>query len=189
MATLLHVFVAATLVGMALSPELVVARCRPCGFGGLCETESGLEPCAPSVAGCTPRSGILVFNSTTPTYTYWTLFAKKRLGSRHGRFGGKLKVHVDEGDATATVPGFPPRRCVAETCFGDNARFLGAIADDRLSAKAFYPNGEVCVFHISLKFGLGETEPNHFECRNADSAMLSAGPLDLQGIRLFGCRE
>ena len=179
--------VAGFIVAASAAGALARGRCRPCGFGGLCNES---EPCTPSDAGCQPRSGTLVFNSTSPTYTYWTLFARKKHGNRHGRFGGKLKVHVDEGDPTAAVPGFPPRRCVAETCFGDNARFLGAIEGDLLSAKAYYPNGEVCVFHISLKFGLGETsEPNHFECRNADSALLSAGPLDLQGIRLFGCRS
>ena len=173
-------------VGVAPETAGAQGRCVPCGFAGLCD---GVE-CGPSAAGCTPGNGILVFNSTSPPYAYWTLFAKKRHGNRFGRLGGKLKVYVDAEVPTASVPGFPARRCRGSLCFGDNARFLGAVDGDRLLGKARYPNGEVCVFTISLMFGLGDmTEPNHFECRDAPGALLSRGQLDLQGIRLFGCRQ
>lgn len=179
--------VAGFIVGASAEGALGRERCVPCGFAGTCD---GDETCGPTAAGCRPRDGILVFNSVSPPYAYWTLFAKRRSGNRRGRLGGKLKVFVDKGVPTGGVPGFPARRCRGSVCFGDNARLKGAIDGDQLAAKARYPGGEVCLFHVSLMRGLGTTTlPNHHICRDAAGSLLSEGPLDLQGIRLFGCRQ
>jgi hypothetical protein len=177
----------AALVLAAFAGRAAAEGCPPCAFGGLCGGPAD-EPveCGPTEAKCVPRSGILLFNSVLPNIpAYWTLFARR--GTPPGRLVGRLKVFADRELGPPAVPGFPGR-CRGRLCFGRPARFDGTVAGDRLTATARYAGGATCEFAGRIAFGLGGAEPNTFVCRRASGEILSQGPFDLQGIRLFGCR-
>jgi hypothetical protein len=136
-----------------------------------------------------PAKGILTFNSLPPEVpVYWTL--KTRGRPRPGRLVGRLRAFTDAGPARPAVPGFHRRRCQRNStpvCFGRSARLRGRVAGDRLTAVARWRGGATCEFAGSIRFGLGDSEPNWFICRNAAGQVLSEGPFEVQGIRLSGC--
>jgi hypothetical protein len=177
------------LLGFGVLPA-AANGCRPCGFAGLCQSSGLTTECGPVQADCVPAEGILLFNSLPPDVpVYWTL--KTRGRPRPGRLVGRLRAFTDAGPARPPVPGFRRRRCQrdrpAPVCFGRSARFRGRVDGDRLTAVARWRGGATCEFAGTIRFGLGEPEPNWFICRDAGGQVLSEGPFDVQGIRLSGC--
>ena len=167
--------VAKLLLALALGLSLVAtdaaARCRSCALGS--------EP------GCVPKGGILIFNSVAPNEpAFWTLFASKRRPP--GILDGRLTVWarvVDPG-----VPGFPGEVRDA-VYFGKSARFRGVVLANRIHAVASYRDGSSCDFAVTIDFGLGGENPNAFVCRDPAGNVVAQGGIDLQGIRLRGCRR
>ncbi len=166
-------------------------RCARCGFAGTCETEQGLVECVPSQSGsgCVLNGGILLFNSLPPNIpAYWTLFARSRGTRTLGRLDGRLEVWADRRDGLPSVPGFPGR-CDADFCFGRRGRFSGAVVGDRFTGTARYADGATCDYDGTIAFGTGPPgESNAFTCRTASGEVTSQGALQVQGIRLRGCK-
>jgi hypothetical protein len=145
------------------------ARCPPCTVG---ESE------------CVPKGGILVFASVRPNeFVSWTMFASHRRPL--GRLRGRLKVWSETIDPG--VPGFPGQ-ARDDIYRGRSARFRGSADADRVQGVATYPDGSTCDFAMTLEFGLGGTTPNAFMCRDANGVVVAQGAVDLQLIRLRGCR-
>jgi hypothetical protein len=145
----------------------------------------------PSQAGCIPNGGILAFNSVPPNVpAYWSFSARPRGRRSLRRLAGPLKVWADYSAGRPVAPGLP-EHCDAEDsiCFGSKASFCGVVAGDRLTAVARYGDGATCEFGITLSFGFGGTEANAFVCRNPSGEVLSEGAVQLQLIRLRGCRR
>ena len=166
--------VAARLLLAAIAVHLTLAgdanaRCRPCPLG---ESE------------CLPRGGILVFTSVRPNVLVsWTMFARHRRPL--GRLRGRLDVWSEAVDPG--VPGFPGR--ARDGIYrGRSARFRGTVDADRVQGTATYTDGSTCDFAMTLGFGLGGATPNAFVCRDATGVVVAQGALNLQVIRLLGCR-
>jgi hypothetical protein len=148
----------------------VAARCRPCTLG---------------TPQCAPKGGILLFNSVPPNVpAYWSLFANRRRPV--GRLVGRLKVRSDVVDPG--VPGFPGE-LRDDVYFGESGRFRGTARDDQIEAVASYPDGSSCDFAVTIAFGLGGANPNTFVCRDPAGNVVAQGGVDVQGIRLRGCRR
>jgi hypothetical protein len=150
-------------------------ECRPCAVG-------------PSTGkGCIPNGGILVFNSVPPNVpVYWTLFADAQGLASLRRLDGALEAWSDAPDPA--VPGFPGRR-EGESFVGEPGSVGGTVRRGRVRAVARYADGATCRFRATLAFGFGGARPNRFACLDASGAVISQGRLDLQGIRLRGCRR
>jgi hypothetical protein len=158
------------------------------GGGVRSVSATGCVRCAflPPDATCVPNGGILSFNSVAPNIpAYWDLFARKRGLRSVGRLSGKLKVWSDARDPG--VPGFPGRRS-GDVFRGRTAHFKGTIVGHRLEGVARYPGGVRCTFTTDVTWGFGDTEPNAFECRSRSGELLTQGTLQVQTIRLSGCR-
>ena len=176
----------------AVAGQAVATGCLPCAFGGLCFPDAG-EPfeCGPSQAECTPSGGIALFNSKGPDApAYWILFARNRGARSLGVLAGRLRVWADYNFPRPNVPTLPATcRGADRICFGRNARFRGVVVGDHLSGKARYPGGATCDFSATLRFGLGDAAPNSYVCRSPAGDLLSTGPLQVQVLRLFGCKR
>jgi hypothetical protein len=170
------------------------AGCRRCAFGGLCPGAGTLAECPPSRSACVPDAGILGFNSMSPNVpAYWTLFARGRERRSLRRLAGRLEVWSDYSTGPPSAPGLPERCDPASEnfplCSGARARFSGVIRNDRLMGVARYADGASCEFKATIAFGVGGTEPNTFTCRTASGEVMSQGALQLQLIRLTGCKR
>ena len=135
---------------------------------------------------CVPNGGILLFNSVAPNVpAYWTLFADRHGVDSLRRLEGELAVFSDSNDPG--VPGFPGT--FDGTVFiGESGRFTGRAHRDRVQGRATWPDGSTCGFRLTIEFGLGSPKPNRFLCRDASGAVTAQGAVDVQGIRLLGCR-
>jgi hypothetical protein len=106
----------------------------------------------------------------------------------YGIYSSTLAAVQDRPDGAGTElskPGAAGKngRYVAD----DQRRARGRVDGDRLTAVARWRGGATCEFAGTIRFGLGEPEPNWFICRDAGGQVLSEGPFDVQGIRLSGC--
>jgi hypothetical protein len=109
--------------------------------------------------------------------------------SRHrplGRLDGRLEVRSDVADPG--VPGFPGELRDG-FYFGEPGRFRGSVRENRLQGVASYPDGSRCHFAVTIAFGLGGAELNAFVCNDPAGDLVAWGGVDLQGIRLRGCRR
>ena len=52
-----------------------------------------------------------------------------------------------------------------------------------------YPDRATCEFSATIAFGIGEPEPNTFTCRKPSGEVMSEGALQVQLIRLKGCKR
>jgi hypothetical protein len=102
------------------------------------------------------------------------------------RLEGELDVWSDVVDPG--VPGFPGQ-LEGEVYRGASAQFAGVVRRDRVRAIATYPDGSTCTFRLKLAFGLGQRRPNRFVCNSPAGEVIAEGRVDLQGIRLRGCRR
>jgi hypothetical protein len=169
--TLLWLVMVAVVLGAARSGS--TTGCLRCAF-------------QPSDVTCAPNGGILTFNSVPPNVpAYWNLFARKRGLRSVGRLSGRLKVWSDVRDPG--VPGFPGRQS-GTVFWGRSARFEGTISGDRFMGVARYRGGARCTFTADLTSGLGGGDPNVFDCRSGSGELLTQGALQVQVIRLSGCR-
>lgn len=174
--------VAVKLLLAALTLELSVAsavatKCVPCSHG----------PLAGRRSPCVPNGGILGFNSVPPNVpAYWTLFADARGTESLRRLEGKLDVSSDVVDPG--VPGFPGQ-LKGEVYKGASAQFAGDVRRDRVRAVATYPDGSTCTFRLKLAFGFGRPRRNAFVCSNPAGDVIAEGRVDVQLIRLRGCRR
>ena len=135
---------------------------------------------------CVPNGGILIFNSVPPNVpAYWTLFADRLGVDSLRRLDGELAVFSDAVDPG--VPGFPGT-FDGSVYVGESATFAGRVKRNRLQGRATYADGSTCGFRLELEFGLGEPKANRFLCRDGTGAVIAEGAVDLQGIRLLGCR-
>jgi len=170
------------------------AGCRRCAFGGLCLRDGTWVKCLPSQSACIPNGGILGFNSMPPNVpAYWTLFGEARGRRSLRRLAGRFEVWADYSVGPPSAPGLP-EQCDAASedypiCAGKPGTFTGAVRNDRLTGVARYPDGATCEFEATLAFGFGEPEPNRFVCRDRSGQVTSEGALQLQLIRLKGCKR
>jgi hypothetical protein len=142
------------------------------------------QPCTVGESGCVPKGGILVFASVRPNVPVgWTMFASHRRPL--GRLRGRLDAWSDAVDPG--VPGFPGQ-ARDDVYRGRSARFRGTADAARVQGVATYADGSTCDFATALGFGLGGATPNAFVCRDATGVVVAQGAVDLQGIRLRGCR-
>jgi hypothetical protein len=168
---------AAVAFELSLIGTVVAAGCEPCTLA----MPFGTGP------RCVPNGGILVFNSVPPNVpAYWTLFADTHGILSLRRLDGRLEVHADVVDPG--VPGFPGELRDG-VYFGDSAQLTGTVRRNKVRVLATYPDGSQCNFRLTLAFGLGRARPNAFVCRNAAGEVIADGGVDLQGVRLQGCRR
>jgi hypothetical protein len=159
---------------VVLGGRAIARGCATCGMG-------------PGTRRCIPNGGILVFNSVRPNVpAYWTLFADARGVDSLRRLDGELAVFSDA--EAPGVPGFPGT--FEDPVFvGERATFAGFVRRGRLRGRATWPDGSTCDYRLTIAFGLGGTRPNRFVCRDGTGTTTAAGPVDVQGIRLRGCRR
>ena len=163
----------ALLLELTFVASALAADCAVCSVG----------PLGPP--RCIPNGGILVFNSVPPNVpAYWRLFADARGTESLRRLEGELDVHSDAVDPG--VPGFPGR-LDGDVYVGTPARFAGVVRHDRVRGTATYPDGSTCRF--SMKLAFGRRRANTFVCNDATGDPIAEGRIDLQGIRLRGCRR
>lgn len=166
---------AALVLDLSFASTAESARCRPCAFSG-----------AATDTRCVTNGGILLFNSVPPNVpAYWTLFANARGRRTLGRLVGRLRVWSDAGDPG--VPGFPGELRDG-LYFGETARFDGSIEGDRVQAVASYDDGSTCEFALTVGFDV-LPETNSFVCRDPAGTVVAQGAVDVQGIRLKGCKQ
>ena len=139
-----------------------------------------------TAARCVPNGGVLIFNSVPPNVpAYWTLLADTRGVDSLRRLDGELAVFSDAEDPG--VPGFPGT--FDGTVFvGESGSFAGRVHRDRVQGRATWADGSTCGFRLKIAFGLGGSKPNRFLCRDAAGVVTAEGTVDVQGIRLLGCR-
>jgi hypothetical protein len=167
---------AALVLELSLAFTAEAARCRPCAFSGA----------ATDTPRCVTNGGILLFNSVPPNVpAYWTLFANARGRRTLGRLVGRLRVRSDVVDPG--VPGFPGELRDG-FYFGETARFDGSVEDDHVQAVASYDDGSSCEFALTLGFEV-VPEDNSFVCRDPADNVVAQGAVDVQGIRLRGCKK
>jgi hypothetical protein len=170
-----RLLLAALLIEWSVVAGAIAADCTPCGVGAL------------GPPRCIPNGGILVFNSVPPNVpAYWTLVADARGLDSLRRLDGRLDVWSDVVDPG--VPGFPGE-LEGEVYWGASAQFAGSVRRDRVRAVATYPDGSECAFRLKVAFGFGGPVPNRFVCRDPAGTVSAGGRVDLQGIRLQGCRR
>ncbi len=170
------ILLAAFLLTLAVVSHADAARCRPCVFAG--------PPSAnPS---CIANGGLLIFSSVLPDEpASWTLRAASRGRRSRGQLDGRLEVRSESLETN--VPGFP-RTWRDGFYVGTAARFDGSLQGDRLDAVASYRDGSTCSFALTIGFGVNGRDPNAFVCRDAAGAIVAEGFVDVQGIRLRGCK-
>jgi hypothetical protein len=168
--------IAAVTLDLGFASSAASARCRPCGFSGA----------ATDTPRCVPNGGLLLFNSVSPNVpAYWVLRADTRGRRTLGRLVGRLEVWSDAIDPG--VPGFPGE-LRDDVYFGDSAALNGSIQGDRIQIGASYDDGSTCEFALTLGFHVAP-ERNSFVCRDPAGDVVAQGAVDLQGIRLRGCRR
>ncbi len=182
--------IAALLCGLLGSID-ARAACDSCLFAGSCEPD--FRPCVPSEARCAPAGGIVGFNSLPQNVpVYWNFFVDDR-GRASSQLAGRLEAWADYAAGVPAVPSFPatctPPPDESPFCFNQPARLRARVRRDRLIGRVRYPDGR-CTFNFALAFG---TEwagtPNTFACRDARGAVLSEGALQVQILRVHGCRR
>jgi hypothetical protein len=167
--------VVALLAGdLVLAGRAIARDCVPCTVGQ-------------GAGRCVPNGGVLIFNSVPPNVpAYWTLFADALGLDSLGRLDGELAVFSDAEDPG--VPGFPGT-FDGSVFIGESASFSGRVHRNRLQGRATYADGSTCGFRLEIAFGLGGSKPNRFLCRDGTGAVTAEGGVDVQGIRLLGCRQ
>jgi len=162
-----------------------------CGIGLAAIARALADDCTPCAVGpqrlprrCGVNGGIVVFNSVPPNVpAYWTLFADARGTESLDRLDGALAAWSDV--VHPGVPGFPGR-LDGEVYVGTSGRFAGAVTRRRVRGVATYPDGSRCEFRLRLAFGLRR---DRFSCSSPTGETIAEGRVDVQGMRLRGCRR